>query len=158
MRRLIALYTSPTYHHSPGASPCAGAEQRNRDNDASGGDVSNIPPAQPATATGAYPTSAPSTERTPATSSGDTGSTWTEDRLRELLGSSKRVLSDVCEEMHSRLSKLILARKHEQTDLSISVDMFVSEFRVVFTFIEATEAVNGKPCATLRGTVGLGGL
>eukprot|EP00041_Stephanoeca_diplocostata_P032677 m.1054671 g.1054671 ORF g.1054671 m.1054671 type:complete len:1074 (+) comp24191_c0_seq1:218-3439(+) len=105
------------------------------------------------TSTHAAPAPAASTTPTSATSSEDPGSTWTEDRLRELLGSSKRVLSDVCEEMHSRLSKLILARKHEQTDLSISVDMFVSEFRVVFTFIAATETVNGKPCATLRGTV-----
>jgi vacuolar protein sorting-associated protein 54 len=69
--------------------------------------------------------------------------------LQRIRDASQRLLVDTCNEMHSRCSRLILKRKHDNVEMSI----FMREFELASAFVSKTEAISGRKCTVLSGTM-----
>jgi hypothetical protein len=60
-----------------------------------------------------------------ATSAAAAAAGWSDKEYRHVTRESERVVTDVCDEMHSKVSKLMMSRKQDKVDSGISVEMFV---------------------------------
>lgn len=78
---------------------------------------------------------------------------FTTQKCDRLLLTSSAIVVDAVEQAHVLCQQILTARNKENIDDRLPSDAFLEFFKATYGFIQATEALCGRSCAQLRGTL-----